>query len=51
MEPVIVVTGRADRIIISGAGHFWASDPFENDPHSYNAQAIPRLMRFLESSL
>jgi len=39
------------RIIIPGAGHFWASDPFEAEPHSYHAIAIPRLMRFLESSL
>jgi dipeptidyl aminopeptidase/acylaminoacyl peptidase len=39
------------RIIIPGAGHFWASDPFESEPHSYSAQAIPRLMRFLDSSL
>jgi acetyl esterase/lipase len=39
------------RIIIPGAGHFWSSDPFESEPHSYSAQAIPRLMRFLESSL
>jgi acetyl esterase/lipase len=41
----------ARRIIIPGAGHFWAAEPFESDPHSYSAQAIPRLMRFLESSL
>jgi acetyl esterase/lipase len=41
----------ARRIIIPGAGHFWSSEPFEADPHSYAAQAIPRLMRFLESSL
>jgi acetyl esterase/lipase len=39
------------RIIIPGAGHFWASDPFESEPHSHSALAIPRLMRFLESSL
>lgn len=39
------------RIIIPGAGHFWSSEPFESEPHSYSAQAIPRLMRFLESSL
>jgi acetyl esterase/lipase len=39
------------RIIIPGAGHFWSADPFEGDPHSYSAQTIPRLMRFLESSL
>jgi acetyl esterase/lipase len=41
----------ARRIIIPGAGHFWSADPFESEPHSYSAQAIPRLMRFLESSL
>jgi acetyl esterase/lipase len=39
------------RIIIPGAGHFWASDPFESEPHSYSALAIPRLLRFLEGSL
>ncbi len=39
------------RIIIPGAGHFWSSDPFESEPHSYSAMAIPRLTRFLESSL
>ena len=39
------------RIIIPGAGHFWSSDPFESEPHSYSAMAIPRLLRFLESSL
>ncbi len=41
----------ARRIIIPGAGHFWASDPFESEPHSYSATAVPRLMRFLDSSL
>jgi len=39
------------RIIVPGAGHFWASDPFENEPNSYGATAAPRLLRFLESSL
>lgn len=39
------------RIIVPGAGHFWASDPFEAEPQSYAVQIIPRLMRFLESSL
>jgi len=39
------------RIILPGAGHFWASDPFEGEPHSYSALAVPRLLRFLESSL
>ena len=39
------------RIVLPGAGHFWASEPFESEPHGYSALAIPRLMRFLESSL
>jgi acetyl esterase/lipase len=39
------------RIIIPGAGHFWSSDPFESEPHSYAAMSIPRLVRFLETSL
>jgi acetyl esterase/lipase len=39
------------RIIIPGAGHFWSSDPFESDQHSYSAVAIPRMIRFLESAL
>jgi acetyl esterase/lipase len=41
----------ARRIIIPGAGHFWSADPFESEPHSYSALAIPRMMRFLEGSL
>ena len=39
------------RIVLPGAGHFWSSDPFESEPHSYAAMAIPRMIRFLESSL
>jgi len=39
------------RIVIPGAGHFWASDPFENEPNSYGATTAPRLLRFLQSSL
>jgi len=39
------------RIVIPGAGHFWSSDPFENDPNSYGATAAPRLLLFLESAL
>jgi acetyl esterase/lipase len=39
------------RIVIPGAGHFWASDPFESEPRSYAAQTISQMMRFLESSL
>jgi acetyl esterase/lipase len=39
------------RIVIPGAGHFWSSDPFESEPRSYSAMAIPRMMRFLEGAL
>ena len=35
------------RIILPGAGHFWSSDPFESEPHSYSAMSIPRMIRFL----
>ena len=31
------------RIIIPGAGHFWSSDPFESEPHSYSAHGDPAL--------
>src|SRR6185437_9879529 len=39
------------RIIIPGAGHFWASDPFEGEPGGYGATAAPRLLRFLATAL
>jgi acetyl esterase/lipase len=39
------------RIVLPGAGHFWSADPFEDEPLSYNALAIPRLLRFLDTSL
>ena len=39
------------RIVVPGAGHFWSSDPFENDPNSYGAIAAPRLLLFLEGAL
>ena len=38
-------------IMIPGAGHYWASEPFEGAPRSYGAMAAPRLLRFLRSSL
>jgi hypothetical protein len=34
--------------IDSGAGHFWSSDPFESEPHSYSAMSIRAIRRFLE---
>ncbi len=39
------------RIIIPAAGHFWASEPFEDQPRGYGAMVAPRLLRFLEGSL
>ena len=39
------------RMIVPGAGHFWESDPFENQPRSYGAMVAPRLLRFLGGSL
>jgi acetyl esterase/lipase len=39
------------RIVIPGAGHFWAADPFENEPGSACAITAPRLLRFLEGAL
>jgi acetyl esterase/lipase len=39
------------RIIIPGAGHFWASDPFEGEPGGYGATTAPRLLRFLGDAL
>jgi acetyl esterase/lipase len=38
-------------IMIPGAGHYWASEPFEGAPRSYGAVAAPLLLRFLENSL
>jgi acetyl esterase/lipase len=37
-------------IVIPGAGHFFWADPVE-EPGSYNAQAAPQVLRFLEGAL
>jgi acetyl esterase/lipase len=39
------------RIVIPGAGHFWVSDPFENEPRSFAGMVATTLLRFLERSL
>ncbi len=39
------------RLIIAEAAHFWVSDPFEKDPHSFGAMAATPLLRFLDASL
>jgi len=39
------------RFVIPGAGHFWASDPFEGEIGGYGANAAPTILRFLEGAL
>jgi len=39
------------RIVVPGAGHFWASDPFENEPGGFGAMTAPRLLRHLQTTL
>jgi len=38
------------RIVIPGAGHFFASDP-HNEPGSFSGLAAPRILRFLQERL
>jgi acetyl esterase/lipase len=42
---------QASLVMVPGAGHSWVREQFENDPHSYSAQIIPKLMRFLKNTL
>jgi acetyl esterase/lipase len=39
------------RLVIAEAAHFWVSDPFEREPHSFGAMAATPLLRFLDASL
>jgi acetyl esterase/lipase len=39
------------RVVLPGVGHFFSSDPFENEPGSPGAVVAPRMLRFLEGSL
>jgi acetyl esterase/lipase len=39
------------RLVIPGAGHFWATDPFEGEVGSYGTIAAPIVLRFLEGAL
>ena len=39
------------RFVIPGAGHFWASDPFEGEIGGYGATVAPTILRFLEGGL
>jgi acetyl esterase/lipase len=39
------------RLVIPGAGHFWASDPFDGEIGGYGATAAPTILRFLEGAL
>jgi acetyl esterase/lipase len=40
----------ARTVVVPGAGHFWASDPFD-EPGSYGAQTAPQLLGFLQGAL
>jgi acetyl esterase/lipase len=37
--------------VVPGAGHFWASDPFEGEIGGYGATVAPTLLRFLQGAL
>jgi acetyl esterase/lipase len=39
------------RLVIAEAAHFWVSDPFEREPHSFGAMTAKPLLRFLDASL
>jgi len=39
------------RLVIAEAAHFWVSDPFEREPHSFGAMTATPLLRFLDASL
>lgn len=41
----------ANRIVVPGAGHGWAGEPFEGEPGSYGTTAAPRILRFLAGAL
>jgi len=40
-----------NRVVVPGAAHGFAGDPFEGDPSGAIATTLPRLLRFLESGL
>jgi acetyl esterase/lipase len=45
-------SGSVSRLVlIPGAEHYWASDPFENDRRSFGAIAAPSVLQFLEGAL
>ena len=39
------------RFVVPGAGHFWATDPFDGEIGGYGATAAPTILRFLEGAL
>jgi acetyl esterase/lipase len=42
---------KVRRIVVPGAGHSFAGEPFENIPHSINGTIAPRVLYFLHESL
>jgi len=44
--------GYASRLImVPGAAHYWASDPFEKDRRSFGAMVAPQILQFLDRVL
>ena len=41
----------ANRLVVPGAPHGFAGDPFEEDSNGYVATTLPRLLRFLQAGL
>ena len=54
-EPFLIALKQAgivaNRVVIPGAPHGWAGDPFDDDPSGYVATTLPRLLRFLQGAL
>jgi acetyl esterase/lipase len=42
---------NANRLVIQGAGHGWASEPVDGEPNGYMAATAPKILRFLEGGL
>jgi acetyl esterase/lipase len=42
---------NANRLVIQGAGHGFASEPIDGEPNGYMAATAPKILRFLEGGL
>jgi acetyl esterase/lipase len=54
-EPFMIALKQANitvnRVVVPGAPHGWAGDPFDDDPNGYVAVTLPKLTRFLAGAL